>query len=77
MKQVWMKWLDGLVNALFGGIATGFAAIVADPISFDPHTNLGNLVTVCLVSAVLCGFNYIKQSPLPIASAVEEKKTGE
>jgi hypothetical protein len=67
MKQSWLKWVDGFVNAALGGLATGFVAVVVSPASFDPKTQLGHLATVCAVSAALCAVNYLKQSPLPIA----------
>lgn len=61
----WQKWLKGLISAIIGGAANSITVMVVEPTSFNLQEGLLKLGAVALVSAIVAGAMYLKQSPLP------------
>lgn len=61
----WETWAHGLGSAFIGGSATAITVIIVDPLQFNIHAGLKNLLTAALVSGVVNAAFYLKKSPLP------------
>lgn len=63
--KTWEFWIHGLLAAFIGGAATGLAAAIVAPESFNLHDGLSKLAELATVSGILQAAAYLKQSPLP------------
>lgn len=63
----WKIWIKGLVAAVVSSAANSISVLIADPKHFNPGAAGGfrNLGVVALVSAIVGGALYLKQSPVP------------
>lgn len=59
-----MKWLKGLLGAFIGGAANAITLMGIDPASFNFNDGVGKLGTAALLSGIVSGALYIKQSPI-------------
>lgn len=60
----WKKWLKGLAAAVIGGVANTVTVMIVDPVAFN-LSDIGKLLQVAAVSAIVSAGLYLKQSPLP------------
>ncbi len=61
----WRTWAKGLASTVISGAATGLSLTVIDPSTFNLSTGANRLLVVMLVSGLVAGANYLKQSPIP------------
>ena len=61
----WRLWMRGLVGAVIGGGANAVTVMIVEPTKFNLDTGLQPLVQFTLVSMLVSGALYIKQSPIP------------
>jgi hypothetical protein len=61
----WQTWLKGLMSAVIGGAANAITVMIVSPQDFNLQEGAGKLGTVTLVSALVAGAMYLKQSPIP------------
>ena len=73
-KTKWLVWLNGFVNAAIHGVCVGFSTVIIDPVQFNVHGGLENLLTVCVLSAAFSAFSWMKDSPLPIENVESKDK---
>lgn len=57
-------WIEGLLRALFSGMAGTLGVIVVDPQDFN-FDNLGKLATVATIIGVVQVIQFLSQKPLP------------
>lgn len=63
--MTWQNWLKGLLSAVIGGAANAVTVMIVSPQDFNLSDGAGKLGTVTLVSAIVAGAMYLKQSPIP------------
>lgn len=75
----WRIWLKGLLAAVISSAANSISVLIADPKHFNPTAAGGfrNLGVVALVSAIVGGALYLKQSPVPIDEVPKAVPKGE
>ena len=61
----WKVWLSGLIAATITGGANAISVMIVDPVAFNLQDEMGKVLTVALVSAIIGAAAYLKQSPLP------------
>lgn len=58
-------WIKGLIGAVIGGAANAITMAIVDPQTFNIHEGADKLCNVAIVSAIVSGAMYLKQSPVP------------
>jgi len=63
--MAWRKWLQGLIAAIVGGVATSITVVIVDPLKFNLTDGKYNLLMVMAVSGIYSGAMYLKEHPVP------------
>lgn len=72
--MTWKHWLHGLIGAAVGGGANAITVIILDPIKFNLQEGWQNLLMAVVVSGILSGALYLKQSPVPPEPSTPDQK---
>ena len=59
------KWLQGLLGAVIGGVASSISMLALEPQTFNFGEGLASLGKLAFVSAITSAAFYLKQSPFP------------
>ena len=62
---VWIHWIRGFVGSVIGGAANSISVVIIDPQNFNLTDGWRKLASFAVVSALISGALFLKQSPLP------------